>query len=379
MNAKTIVEGYFQVSKNLDLTRTLFPEVPEAKDFKYFYGIYLDDGEVHPVFGYLTNSLKPGETLGLKNDFRKYLSQHHPTGFSDLLFLLDHHRLEHIHGPIDYDHGQIQKTPVVDDILKPSKGLILWHYQLEQLFACFYQSQTKAIELRKAVNQKQAFVFELAETLEFKSGVSLGSILNDRMIFPVTCSPNLKGAITLYSKGGLIMEAKLVVNGVEMKLGHGPLKFIAGTIQGYVDGEAINHELAKHPSSNVRKVVAEDYDLEDKTIKLLLKDNCLDVLKTIIIHDSTAEIITKKDIARIISKNDSRLSADLVEYMGEYKRDFREFIAEKLIDHPDPVVRFMLAESRSAPKKFLKKLTKDPDVDIAKQARETIDELNSEI
>ena len=125
MNAKTIVEGYFQVSKNLDLTRTLFPEVPEAKDFKYFYGIYLDDGEVDPVFGHLTNSLKPGETLGLKNDFRKYLSQHHPTGFSDLLFLLDHHRLEHINGPIDYDHRQIQKMPVVDDILKPSKGLIL--------------------------------------------------------------------------------------------------------------------------------------------------------------------------------------------------------------------------------------------------------------
>jgi hypothetical protein len=376
MNSKTIFEGNFQVSKNLDLTRTLFPEVSETKDFKYFYGIYLDDGEVQPVFGYLTNSLKPGETLGLKNDFRKYLSQHHPTGFSDLLFLLDHHRLEHIHGPIDYDHGQIQKTPVVDDILKPSKGLILWHYQLEQLFACFYQSQTKAIELRKAVNQKQAFVFELAETLEFKSGVSLGSILNDRMIFPVTCSPNLKGAITLYSKGGLIMEAKLVVNGVEMKLGHGPLKFIAGTIQGYVDGEAINHELAKHPSSAVRKVVADGEVLEDKTVRLLLKDNCIDVLKNIVTNDSAAEIMTKKDIAWMISKKDPRLSVKLVEYMGDYRRELQEFIAEKLIDHPDPYVRYSLAETSSTPKKFLEKLTKDPDVDIAEEARETIDDLN---
>ena len=170
------------------------------------------------------------------------------------------------------------------------------------------------------------------------------------------------------------MEAKLVVNGVEMKLGHGPLAAISDIIVDYPDSQDINHELAQHPSSNVRQVVANGEELADKTIKLLLKDNCLDVLRVIVSNDSaTSDIMTKRDINRMISKKDSRLLANLIEYMGDYDQDSREVIAEKLVDHPDPVVRYMLVETSNTPKKFLKQLTKDPDVDIAYQAQERLD------
>ena len=198
MNLETIVEGNFLVRENLELTQELFPVVTDAKDFKYFYSIYLNKGGVQPVSGYLTNDLKPGEDLGFKNDFQAYLGQHQIGRFSDLLFLLDYYRLIQVHGPKDYDQKQFRELEVVDDILIPSRGLVLWHYQLEQLFACFYQSQSKVIELRKAINQKQASVFQLLDSLKFKSGISLESVLNQRMLFPVTCSPNFKGAITLY-------------------------------------------------------------------------------------------------------------------------------------------------------------------------------------
>ena len=198
MNLEAILEGNFLVRENLELTQTIFSEVTDAKDFKYFYGIYFNKGGVQPVSGYLTNDLKPGEDLGFKTDFQNYLSQHQINGFSDLLFLLDYYRFIKVHGPKDNDQKKFRDLEVVDDILRPSRGLILWHYQLEQLFACFYQSQSKTIELRKALNQKRAFVFQLLDSLKFKSGISLRSVLNQRMLFPVTCSPNFKGAITLY-------------------------------------------------------------------------------------------------------------------------------------------------------------------------------------
>ena len=198
MNLETIEEGNFLIAENLELTRRLFPEVREVTKYKYFYSIHLNKGGVQPVSGYLTNDLKSGETPGLKTDFQDYLGQQQIKGFSDLLFLLDYYRLVQVHGQKDYDPNQFREEGVVDHILKPSRGLVLWHYQLEQLFACFYQSQGKAIELRKAINQKHAFVFDLLDSLKFKSGISLGSVLNQRMLFPVSCSPNFKGTLTLY-------------------------------------------------------------------------------------------------------------------------------------------------------------------------------------
>ena len=70
MNLEAILEGNFLVRENLELTQTIFSEVTDAKDFKYFYGIFLNKGGIEPVSGYLTNDLKSGKNSGLKLIFK---------------------------------------------------------------------------------------------------------------------------------------------------------------------------------------------------------------------------------------------------------------------------------------------------------------------
>ena len=91
---------------------------------------------------------------------------------------------------------------------------------------------------------------------------------------------------------------------------------------------------------------------------------------------SLNQIMTKRDISRIISKKDPELLSKLMEYFSDYSEDLSYFIAEKLIDHPDPYVRYSLAETKNTPEKFLKQLTKDHDIDVAHRAQKTLDNID---
>ena len=124
-----------------------------------------------------------------------------PDEFQDLLFHLDSYYLaiQSLGHPFQWENHQFQEIKVVDDILGRSKGILLWHYQLEQLFGCFYRDHQKAVEARKAVNQKKAEVFDLAEKLKFEPGTSLNDIIWDRMVFSTTCYPNFRGTFTVFN------------------------------------------------------------------------------------------------------------------------------------------------------------------------------------
>jgi hypothetical protein len=88
---------------------------------------------------------------------------------------------------------------VIDDILTKSEEILLWHYQLEHLFSCFYRDHQKAVEARKAINLKRPYVFDLAEKLKFEPGSSLKDVIWDRMAFSVTCYPNFRGAFEIFN------------------------------------------------------------------------------------------------------------------------------------------------------------------------------------
>ena len=168
-------ERIFEVKEDLELTKKLFPDLGDLESYKYAYAIYIDKGRLEPVCGYLTDDLRGNQEPGFKDDFRAYLGKYQPASFFDLLFLLDvyYQSMQKFGYPVDWDHYQFKKLEVVDDILASSNGILLWHYQLEQLFSCFYRDPEKTVEARKAVNQKRAEVFDLAGKLKFELGTSL--------------------------------------------------------------------------------------------------------------------------------------------------------------------------------------------------------------
>lgn len=193
-------ERIFEVKKDLEVVKDLYPDLKDVESYKYAYAIYIDNGRLEPVCGYLTDDLRDNNQLGFKDAFRAYLAANQPKSFLDFLFLVDayYQGRQKFGYPVDWDHYHFKKLAVVDDILARSKGILLWHYQLEQLFGCFYRDYEKAVEARRAVNQKRAEVFDLAENLKFNPGTSLKDVIQERMVFSVTCYPNLIGAVAIF-------------------------------------------------------------------------------------------------------------------------------------------------------------------------------------
>ena len=71
------------------------------------------------------------------------------------------------------------------------------------------------------------------------------------------------------------MKATLTVNGVVIFLGHEALKLITDIIESHPDGQEVFHELAQHPSSDIRSTVAMNENIYEKTAKLLIKDSSI--------------------------------------------------------------------------------------------------------
>lgn len=211
MNFETIKERVFKLRKNPELAQELFPEFGSLKaSFKHAYAIYIDDGIITPVCGYITNRLKKNQEPGFKDDFRAYLERYRPENLEDTLFLLDSYNLssQALGYPYRWEFCKFKHVKAVDDILAESKGILLWDHQMEQLFARFFPDYDKDIELRKAVNQKRPEVFDLAEKLKFDYGINLKDVLRERMIFSITCMPHYTGAKILFSHLANVAEGQ---------------------------------------------------------------------------------------------------------------------------------------------------------------------------
>lgn len=89
--------------------------------------------------------------------------------------------------------------PSVDDLLHDSRGILLWHYQLESLCRLFEIHVGEAVAFRKGVNAKKAATMQHAGQMRFASGISLRDVIEERMVFGVTSHPSLCAARLLYN------------------------------------------------------------------------------------------------------------------------------------------------------------------------------------
>ena len=175
------------------------------------------------------------------------------------------------------------------------------------------------------------------------------------------------------------MEAKLTVNGMEISLGHEALKLITDIIENHPDGQEVIHELAQHPSSDIRTTVAMNENIQEKTAKLLIKDSSISVLREIAVNRVALRIITENDIRELIANKDTRLLCEIANFIDEYQLCNSNVIAELLVNQPDPRVRCRLAENQYVPEMFLTELCNDQDIDVAKTAKETLNDKRKQL
>ena len=142
-----------------------------------------------------------GPESDIVRDFKKELSfflESKPRTILDYAFFLD------IFCPIrpeptilSLDYKPVGHK-VVDDILAPTRNLLIWNSQLEAILSLFYESESKVLDMRIGLNIRDVLVENRAKKLMLTENISVFDVFTERVI-NFTGLPNIKGAYRLYA------------------------------------------------------------------------------------------------------------------------------------------------------------------------------------
>ena len=169
----------------------------------------------------------------------------------------------------------------------------------------------------------------------------------------------------------------MVVNNVEVKLDHKELVDIIGCLSDNLKNEKLFDELAKSPSSTIRMNVSWKEAISDQTVELLLADSNTDVLDGIVDNGRSQWTITEEIIERLISNGDADLLCTIADKVDDFYECDINMICERLVDQKDPQVRKRLASNSVTPVEFIEQLCNDSDVDVARAARNIMNEFHN--
>ena len=175
------------------------------------------------------------------------------------------------------------------------------------------------------------------------------------------------------------MKATLTVNNVSLSLGFKALELIADVLPDCEENTDIFHELALSKSSEVRTAVASKAYLMPETAELLLQDSSIMVLCQIIKTDIGKTRLNKSELTRFIELGSVRLLKTIIMELDEIVNEFdccdMKYLADLLVQHQDPLIRYDLAGC-DIPKCYLKILAEDSDKSVALEAQRTLMDLD---
>jgi len=176
------------------------------------------------------------------------------------------------------------------------------------------------------------------------------------------------------------MKAELIINNVRLEIGHRELNEISYALNDCERNKNIYHELAQSPSAETRSNIVSQNHLHTKTVRLLLSDPQIEVMRAMVDQDKFISRIRKEDIERFINTGDSEILSDIVgnisDLTDEHEVCEKDWLCEKLYQQADPTIRFKLAENDETPVFILKKLLVDSDINVSQAADETLDEID---
>ena len=175
------------------------------------------------------------------------------------------------------------------------------------------------------------------------------------------------------------MNAELIINNVRLELGHRELNEISYALDDCVMAKDIYHELAQSPSAETRLNIVLQNCLHAKTVRLLLTDSKMDVIRSMINQDQFISQMGKDDIERFINSGDSEILTDIVRHIDNFTEIYevceKDWLCEKLYQQTDPSIRYALAENNETPEFILKKLLKDSDINVSRAAQDTLSDI----
>ena len=162
---------------------------------------------------------------------------------------------------------------------------------------------------------------------------------------------------------------KLTVDGIDVEIGFAELADLASCIKDHEDNQDLFAKLSQHSSARVRRSVADKSKIDEATAEALGKDLDIEVLRAIVRNDAFKKIAKDADVSRLVQIGDLELSNSIVSDLENFENCDASKIVDILASSKDPGIRMFVAESWGTPKKVLKKLAGDPDLDVKRSAK----------
>lgn len=119
---------------------------------------------------------------------RAYIERHQPSTLLDYLFVVDtYYQSRILRVPLPSpEPGQFASDPLLNELLSPSRGILLWQFQFEQLAQLAGLPRPDAIKLRRLVNRKRPVAFERMDDMCLPSGSTFAKVVTERLHYEGT-------------------------------------------------------------------------------------------------------------------------------------------------------------------------------------------------
>jgi hypothetical protein len=169
------------------------------------HNLYLKDAWIHVVYAIKTEPiifsiLYINKKIVIpEKSFKYYLLNSDLESFDELLYLVTLYS----HCCFDKDSSWFLNKPnnpeLINSYLSKSKGKMVFHYQLEQLYMSLTNSSIEtAITFRKSINLKRKSAFDEAKSIILSNGKSLLNFIQESRIKDFTLYPKIKETMELF-------------------------------------------------------------------------------------------------------------------------------------------------------------------------------------
>ena len=172
------------------------------------------------------------------------------------------------------------------------------------------------------------------------------------------------------------IKTELLINGKKVIIGHQFLEDIVRDIPDIKENKAIFNDLVLSDNPDVREYLTRVDNIGKKSIHLLLNDTNQEVVDGVLSNSDLAKHISEEALMKIIDSDNTKLLITIASNIEDYIKCDLCKIVNILANHKSASVRYNLVRWRTndiVSVKILKQLSKDKDIDVAKEAQEELE------
>jgi len=172
------------------------------------------------------------------------------------------------------------------------------------------------------------------------------------------------------------IQTELLINDKKVVIGHQFLENIISDLPDIKENQEIFNTLVLSDNPDVREYLTRVNNLSKKSVHILLNDTNQEVVNGVLSNSNLAKRISEEVLLKIIEADNTKFLMTIASNIDDYIKCDLCKIVNILANHKSVSVRYNLVRWRTndiVSIKILKQLSKDKDIDVAKDAAKELD------